>query len=212
MLRTIGEWPIASEEVSNETLRYLIGGEALDWRLLARRVIEGVSNPPPKEEWQSWLDIADLFGGFEEPEFMRLLGVDKSRAALSFFYGVTVEQALIATAREEITKRRVASGREASDDRCDEAYTRLYGDFPDRLWQDFCRENPAAISEAAQAKRGEKTLGDDDAFTYWLFKRRMERADPARVASDTRKGLGQLEKMRRSHDRRLRMLRLSQVR
>jgi hypothetical protein len=46
-------------------------------------------------------------------------------------------------------------------------------------------------------------VAEEDAFTYWLFKRRVSRADPARVASDTRKGLRQLERIRQSHERRL---------
>ncbi|HET9476861.1 MAG TPA: hypothetical protein VFP63_05165, partial [Dehalococcoidia bacterium] len=32
-------------------------------------------------------------------------------------------------------------------------------------------------------------------FTYWLFKYRMKNHDPARVASDTRKGLAQLQRL-----------------
>ena len=33
-------------------------------------------------------------------------------------------------------------------------------------------------------------------FTYCLFKRRVDMWDPARVASDTRKGLERLQKLR----------------
>lgn len=207
VIETIGLWPVSSEDVGDDGFEYLIGGEAFDWRLLARRILQSVNSSPDSDEWASWLAAPEIFAGFDEPDFMRLMGVDKFRASLSYFYGVTVEQGLIVAAREEITKRRVASGRAATDDRCDEAYDRLYGGRFSQLWSDFYRESGRLANETDPKECEERSLGCDDAFTYWLFKRRMERSDPARVASDTRKGLAQLERMLRSHDKRNRMLR-----
>jgi hypothetical protein len=207
VLETLGQWPESSEEYAGKTFAYLIGGEAFDWRLLATRILETVENGPEPEVWQAWLDTPDLFAGFGEPEFMRVLGVDKSRGSLSFFYGVTVEQGLIVAAREEIAKRRVASGRAPSDDHCDDVYRRLYGNDCEGLWDEFCAATGLAETTGASLNPPEISLGQDDSFMYWLFKRRMEQSDPARVASDTRKGLAQLEKMLRSHERRGKMLR-----
>jgi hypothetical protein len=209
IIETIGLWPVSSEDAHGDRFEYLIGGEAFDWRLLARRLLLSVESGPDHEEWAAWLELPEIFAGFEEPEFMRMLGVDKFRASLSYFYGVTVEQGLIVAAREEITKRRVASGRAATDDRCDEAYDRLYGGHLAQLWDDFYRESGRLANEADASEREERTLGCDDSFTYWLFKRRMERSDPARVASDTRKGLAQLERMLRAHEKRGQMLRVA---
>ncbi len=211
ILETVGQWPESSEVIDDSHFQYLIGGEAFDWRLLARRILNSVENSPDLDEWQSWLDTPDLFGGFGEPEFMRILGVDKSRASLSFFYGVTVEQGLIVAAREEIAKRRVASGRAPSDDRCDDVYYRLYGNDRAGLWDEYCSETGLAETTGSDLNPPAHSLGQGDSFTYWLFKRRMERLDPARVASDTRKGLAQLEKMLRSHEKRNRMLRQAQL-
>ena len=39
------------------------------------------------------------------------------------------------------------------------------------------------------------SLTDLKEFTYWLFKRRIGKWDPARVASDTRKGMSALAKL-----------------
>jgi hypothetical protein len=207
VLETVGQWPEATEKVDGVRLSYLVGGEAFDWRLLASRILNSVGNAPQPDVWHAWLDMPDLFGGFTEAEFMRILGVDKSRACLSFFYGVTVEQGLVVAAREEIVKRRVASGREPSDDKCDDAYQRLYGNDREGLWDEFCAEAGLLSREGSELNPGETTLRQDDQFMYWLFKRRMDRSDPARVASDTLKGLAQLERMLRSHDRRKRLLR-----
>ncbi len=211
VLETVGQWPESSEVFGNQTLQYLIGGEAFDWRLLASRILENVENGPASEDWQVWLDAPDLFGGFGEPEFMRIMGVDKSRASLSFFYGVTVEQGLIVAAREEIAKRRVASGRAPSDDRCDEVYQRLYGNDRAGLWDEYCSGTELSETTGSSLNPPGHSLGEGDSFTYWLFKRRMERLDPARVASDTRKGLAQLEKMLRSHEKRSRLLKQMQL-
>ena len=45
-------------------------------------------------------------------------------------------------------------------------------------------------------RKASKTLAEDNAFTYWLFKMRVGRSDAARTASDTRKGLRMLEELR----------------
>ncbi len=207
VLMTVGQWPESEESVEGQNRQYVVGGEAFDWRMLASRILESVENGPDHAEWYAWLDTPDLFGGFTEPEFMRILGVDKSRASLNFFYGVTVEQGLIVAAREEVAKRRVASGREPSDDRCDEVYYRLYGNDRPGLWDEFCAETGLAETDGADLNPPAHSLSQGDSFMYWLFKRRMERLDPARVASDTRKGLAQLEKMLRAHEKRNKLLR-----
>ena len=75
------------------------------------------------------------------------------------------------------------------------------------LWSEFRDEQKVRPARRGSAHRDEHTLADEDAFVYWLFKRRMDKSDPAKVASDTRKGLAQLERMRQSQERRLRMLR-----
>ena len=54
-------------------------------------------------------------------------------------------------------------------------------------------------------------LVDSDAFTYWLFKRRFKLAEPARLASDTRKALEQLERMRLANVKRQAALRVYQA-
>lgn len=207
LLEAVGEWPLASEEFGDDTLVYLVGGEAFNWQLLAHRLMVGAGVPAPSDEWNAWMDNPEPFAGLEEQQFMRLLGVDKFRAHLSYFYGVTVEQALIVAVEEEITKGRVANGREPTDRAREEAYRRLYSDEQDALWDAFREDNDVPPARPGYRHRDEHTLSDSDAFTYWLFKRRLKNSVPARVASDTRKGLAQLERMRQAHERRRRMMR-----
>ncbi|MDG0866218.1 hypothetical protein [Candidatus Lucifugimonas marina] len=206
ILETIAKWPLASEKHAGEVLVYLIGGEAFDWRLLAQRLLEECGSSIEEDKWREWLSDPVLFAGFEEPEFMRAVGVDKGRAHLSYFYGVTVEQALIGAVEEEVTHRRVAAGRQLSDQSLETAYETLYGNTRDQLWEVFKLEVGITAPRDGWRHRDEHTLGSEDAFTYWLFKLRMERSDPAKIASDTRKGLAKLERMRQNDVRRKNMI------
>lgn len=206
ILETIAEWPLASENIAGEHLDYLIGGEAFDWRLLAKRLLGECGSKIDDEVWQEWLADPALFAGFEEPEFMRAVGVDKFRAHLSYFYGVTVEQSLLTAVEEEITHRRVAAGRPLSDSSIEVAYEMLYGNTRDQLWEVFRIEAGVDAAREGWRYRDEHSLASEDAFTYWLFKLRMERSDPAKIASDTRKGLAKLEHMRQNNARRQKLV------
>ena len=202
VLETIAEWPLARETIAGRGMDYLIAGEAFDWRLLAERLLDACSSKIENDIWWEWLDDPALFGGFAESEFMRAVGVDKFRAHLSYFYGVTVEQALLISVEEEITHIRVASGRELSDVSLERTHELLYGNTRGQLWEVFSLETGLPSIPRSSRRKGAHSLASDDAFTYWLFKLRMERSDPAKIASDTRKGLVKLERMRQNNDRR----------
>ena len=206
ILETIAEWPLAPETVAGRDIDYLIAGEAFDWRLLAQRLLDECSSTIEDEAWWEWLYDPALFAGFAEPEFMRAVGVDKFRAHLSYFYGVTVEQSLLVCVEEEIIHIRVASGRELSDRSLERAHELLYGNTRDQLWEVFRLEAGGGPARPGSRHKGEHSLASEDAFTYWLFKLRMERSDPAKIASDTRKGLAKLERMRQNNDRRKMLL------
>ncbi len=126
VLEAIADWPLANEDVGGETFEYLIGGEAFNWRLLAQRLLGECGSVIPDETLWEWLSDSVLFAGFEEPDFMRAVGVDKFRAHLSYFYGVTVEQSLLVAVEEEVTHQRVGSGRQLSDGSLERAYALLY--------------------------------------------------------------------------------------
>ena len=206
VLQAIADWPLANEDVEGEKFEYLIGGEAFDWRLLAKRLLGECGSAISDETLWEWLSDPVLFAGFEEPDFMRAVGVDKFRAHLSYFYGVTVEQSLLVAVEDEVTHRRVGNGRQLSEGSLERAYELLYGNARDQLWQVFKLEAGVGAAREGWRHRDEHSLGSEDAFIYWLFKLRMERSDPAKIASDTRKGLAKLERMRQNNTRRKAML------
>ena len=205
ILEAIGRWPVASEVVDGEQYDYLLSGEAFDWKLLAQQIRPRLQGEIPEDEWGSWIGSPVPFGGLEEAEFTRVMGVEKHRAHLSYFYGVTVEQALQTAVGEEIAKRRVAGGRAPNQESREDAYPRLYGSSQMALWAEYVASKKAERPDGPGDLNGEVPLNVLDDFTYWLFKKRMGRADPARVASDTRKGLAQLERMRQADGQRMRM-------
>ena len=214
LVEAMAQWPLAEESANGRRHVYLIGGEAFDWRALAERLLEACRGKVPPSECEEMLEGVGLPAGMTEDEWKRALGVEKYRAHLNYVYGVTVEQALQVAVQEEICKRRVGNGYSPGEAECERAYERLYGNPLVELWAEFRTEvpNPPSGGDARGADVPAERLtspcvADGDAFTYWLFKRRLSRADPARVASDTRKGLLQLDRMRRSHERRLRFVR-----
>ena len=123
-----------------------------------------------------WPDAID------EPQFKRLLGVDKHRGYLNYFYGVMVEEALQSATEREVHKRHPSNSNQYQDDFSEEAFSKIYRASRSELLKQFRKEM------GLRAKRS-MTLTESREFTYWLFKHRLSICDKAKVASDTRKGL-----------------------
>jgi hypothetical protein len=182
LLEAIGLWDEAEETHNDRTYRYLIGGEALDWMLLAERLCEAVDGMLPEEEKTALLFRNKFPVDITVEQFRELVGSVRYRQCLNYFYGVTVEEAIFWAVREEVRKERWASGFWRDVDPTDEAYRRVYGECCEALLRRFRRET-------RRPHRKSISLSDMKEFTYWLFKYRLKHSDKARVASDTKKGL-----------------------
>jgi len=182
LLEAIGSWTAAEEAHNGRIYRYLIGGEAFDWLLLAERLCQAVDSLLPDDE-----KIALLFYG-EPPlnlttdKLKELIGRSKYRQYLNYFYGVIVEEALILAVREEVHKERRTSGYSNEHDTINEAYRRIYGATRTVLLRHFRQEKGYPQVKSI-------SLTELKEFTYWLFKHRLKQCDRARVASDTKKAL-----------------------
>ena len=117
--------------------------------------------------------------------FRDLLGVNKYRAYLNFWYGVVVEEALQLSVEEDVRKRHIARGYSDTEELVEEAFMHLYSATRSDLSEEFRQH-------ANIPKRRHLSLSDVKEFTYWLHKRRLKIWDPARVASDTNKGIRRL--------------------
>jgi hypothetical protein len=187
LLGAMGLWTSAGEVHRDRVYRYLIDGEAFDWLLLAERLCAVVDDLLPEDEKNNL-----LFHGLpplelHAAEVSRLIGEKKYRQYLNYFYGVTVEEALLLAVQEEIDKERRAGAMRSRADSSDEAYRRIYNGEREALLDRFRKEKGYARIDVM-------TLTELREFTYWLFKYRLKESEKARIASDTRKALEYLKR------------------
>ena len=185
LLEAIGLWTDGEEIYNGRHYRYLIDGEAFDWLLLAERLCQAVDGLLPDDE-----RIALLFHGeppirLSKEKFKKLIGSGKYHQYLNYFYGITVEEALIQAVQEEVRKERRISGYNNEQNLPNEVYRRIYGTTKAILLKRFRKEKGYPRLKSI-------SLPELKEFTYWLFKYRLKQCDKARVASDTKKALEQL--------------------
>ncbi len=182
-----GLWETAEGNWQRTQLPYLIDNEALDWLLLAERLCDTLSLLPETEK------AALLFHGqppvrLSPGRFRELIGENKYRQYLNYFYGITAEEALIKAVEEEVRKEMHLSGYLNGKDSANEAFHRIYGSSRALLLRKFRKEKKYPHLKSIG-------LSELKEFTYWLFKYRLRQCDKARVASDTKKALDWLDKM-----------------
>ena len=192
LLQAVGQWNLTDEEFEGRQWRYIIGGEALDWLTLAQRLCMAIPDAVPRLELEALLFYGQLPQDIDVEQFRQLIGPYRYTAHINFWYGVVVEEALQLVIEDAIRKSRLARCYGDSEDVVEEAYRHLYGDTRSRLAVEFLAEadgrwgaDPGALSYVAWQE-----------FTYWLFKRRIRKWHPARVASDTKRGLERLRELR----------------
>jgi len=193
LLEAIGLWTTAEETCNGRSYRYLIAGEAFDWLLLAERLCQTVDGLLPHDE-----KIALLFYGqpplnLAKKKFKELIGSGKYHQYLNYFYGITVEQALILAVQDEVRKERRIWGYNGEHDTVNEVYRRIYGATKAILLKRFRHDK-------AYPQLRSISLTELREFTYWLFKYRLKQCDKAKVASDTKKALDWLRQQRSISD------------
>ncbi|MFH1002752.1 MAG: hypothetical protein V1780_01250 [Chloroflexota bacterium] len=185
LLEAIRRWTMAEEIYDGRHYRYLIAGEAFDWLLLAERLCGTVAGQLPRAEQADLLFHGRPPLDLSTPQFQELIGGVKYHQYLNYFYGITVEEALLLTVYEEVRKERRGLGYYDEHDDTPEVYRRIYGATRTVLLKRFRRERGYAHLRSI-------SLTELKEFTYWLFKYRLKQCDRARVASDTKKALQQL--------------------
>ncbi|MFC2045575.1 hypothetical protein ACFLUH_02740 [Chloroflexota bacterium] len=188
LLEAIKLWDVTEETYNGQTYRYLIDGEALDWLLLIERLCQTVDFPFPEDEKYALLFQLKPPINITQSKFKELIGNTKYRQYLNYFYGITVEEALILAVQDEVRKERRILSPAREQDTTNEAYRRIYDATKAILLKHFRKEKGGSQLKSI-------SLTELKEFTYWLFKYRLDNCDPAKVASDTKKGLEQLNKM-----------------
>ena len=192
LLDSIARWPLPQELVDGRWYRYLIGGEAFDWLLLAERLLQTIAAWVPERERTALLFYARPPVEQTAEDFRVAIGEPKYRVHLNYLYGVVVEEALQLSVEEDVHKE-LRCRAWGQDRRVEESvYHRIYGKSREELLAAFREERGLNLPD-------EMLLSEMHEFTYWLFRYRMRQCDGARVASDTRRGLVQLSHMQARH-------------
>ena len=187
LLGAIGLWASAGEDYNDRAYVYLIDGEAFDWLLLAERLCETVEGLLPEKERDNLLFHGIPPLELDAGEVKELIGDKKYGQYLNYFYGITVEEALLLAVQEEIDKERRVQGLAKKSESYDEVYRRIYDVAKEELLKQFRQEK-------RHPQRSSITLDEMKEFTYWLFKYRLKRCEKAKIASDTKKALDYLKR------------------
>ena len=190
LMEAIAIWERPQEVVDGREYRYLVGGEAFDWLLLAERLLEAAGDRIPEADAARLLFEGRPPRDVDDEALHDLIGTSKHRAHLNYLYGVIVEEALQYAVELDVTKERrslhITDGSDAPP--VDPVFERIYDRTRGDLLSEFRRE---AVLPAAPVL----SLTELREFMYWLFRYRVAHQEPARVASDTRKALAQLSRM-----------------
>jgi hypothetical protein len=187
LLKAIGRWNSSEETYQGRHYQYLIDGSAFDCQLLAERLCEAVDGLLPEKEKSDFLlrGIPPL--DITKEQFQELIGSVKYRQYLNYFYGVTVEDALLLSVKEEVRKESLLVGLIREEDVAAESFRRIYGDAQPALLDQFRREKHYRRLRSI-------SISGLKEFTYWLFNYRIKHNDKSRVASDTKKALDWLNR------------------
>jgi hypothetical protein len=197
LLRVIARWTAPAEEVDGVRLDYLIAGEAFDWLLLAQRLIDSAPDLVPAEQAEALLVQGMPPRPESEEEFEAAIGPAKYRAHLNFQYGVVIEELLLLAFEMELQKAGTLArhGLLPADI---EAYERVYGKTLDELKILYQSEQGTLLGDHISQT-------EMRSFTYWLSKYRIRYAEPARIASDTRKAMNVLARLEGNRTRTARL-------
>lgn len=188
LLEAIALWEITEEHLNDKHYRYLIGGEAVDLRLLAKRLLLSANGLIPADDKVAFLKNNQPPVQISHEQFKELIGDTKYKAYLNYFYGITVENALISAAQKQINKELKLYPCCQDPREFEDAYKRVYGKDREFLLNMFY----------GNTDHSKDAIEKSSEFIYWLFKYRLKNSDKERIASDTQKGLKNLSKKLRA--------------
>ncbi len=182
-LLAAGQWRLASEVRHGRRRTYLVAGQALDLILLLDRLAAARPDAAPRRERNALRFQGRPPLRVPAAAFARALGPARHKAYLNHFYGVDVEEALLHAVELEQAKAHVLDRARGS------AYRAVYGYSLADLWAAYLAER--GMRPPARVRWD---VWKD--FTYWRFRLRLRTQVQPRIASDTRKGLALLRRLR----------------
>tara|TARA_Y100001934_G_C12292879_1_gene745772 strand:- start:913 stop:1590 length:678 start_codon:yes stop_codon:yes gene_type:complete len=190
LLNTISNWSTPEEIFEGKKFQYFISEEAFDLFLLAERICISpkIKNLIPSDEITNLVVQNKFPPSFDTKKIKTILGFEKYRAHMNFFYGITIEETLQLATELEIYKNKASIGIANSTVTLEEIFNKIYGDSDINLIKKFFK---------SKNKRTKKkfSLTEYKELTYWLFHFRIQNSDKAKLASDTKKAIKQLKSM-----------------
>jgi hypothetical protein len=182
LLEAIKTWPVSQETYGGKIYNYVISGEALDMLQIAERLLTAAGTLVPEEEKINFLFHNKNPLSLTMEETRARMGEQRLGQYLNFFYGITVEEALLQAVEEEVRKADQGLNSRNEVETVNETYKRIY-DVPQRILLNKFR------NETKRLTGNSMTLEQLKEFSYWRFKYRLKHCDKARIASDTKKAL-----------------------
>jgi hypothetical protein len=187
LLGAVHRWQSSLETFKDQTYRYIIADEALDFMLLAQRLLEAIDDLVPEDEQLAFLFRNKPPMVLTIAQFKEHLGEMRYKQYLNYFYGITAEEALIQALEDEVHKEEHGLQLHSDQEQTEEAYRRIYDQSRKELLREFRRIKgypQTTTIELSQMKE----------FYYWLFQKRLQMHEKAKTASDTKKALDWLNK------------------
>jgi len=189
LLSCLRYWNVEDEKTPRKNHVYLIDGEAFDHMLVSARILKNALKEEivPKNEVKKF-----LFSGIAPIELngsrlTEILGEQRLKESLNFFYGVTAEEALQLAVKDEVRKEVQVLGPHNEAWVNNEAFRRIYRKSFDDMLNIF--------TSVKNLNRTHFSTEDLKEYTYFLFKYRVTNSDKAKTASDTKKALSKLKQM-----------------
>ena len=187
LLHLISSWKLRSELVGTKNYNYLIDGEAFDWLLLAERICFVLKDFIPKKQYNSLIISGKFPYNLNVNEFRNIIGFNKYRLVLNYWYGVVVELFVQLAEEESVLRDNFSKGLTDDSEIETIVFRNLYGNSKVELFRQYCDSKDKKIPNRIN-------LFEFKEFNYWLFKLRFNSLEPARVASDTLKGIKYMNK------------------
>ncbi len=186
-LHLISSWKLRSELVGSKNYNYLIAGEAFDWLLLAERVCSTLKDFIPNDQYNALIISGKFPYHLNVNEFRNIIGFNKYRLILNYWYGVVVELFVQLAEEESILRDNFSKGLLDDVEIEKIVFQNLYGKPKIELFREYSLSYEKKFSNRL-------TLFEFKEFNYWLFKLRFNSFEPALVASDTLKGIKYMNK------------------
>ena len=169
---------------------YLIQNEALNWKIVAVKLILESKNDNFMTYLPSLLNPI-IYSDEDKNTIKNKMGSSFFSAHLNYFYGIIVEQSIREIKKNDFQKEFNYPSYNLKHNINDRVFENLYGKNVNLLWDEFCKN--ARLNSRRYYTPTKMYCSDYENFTYWLSKKRLKLTTPELNASLISRGLKYLD-------------------